>query len=81
PKVSVGSGDAKPVERRLIVLHDPLNPVDCGVYEREGLAAGTTIAGPAAISEYASTTLLFEGDTLKVAPGGELVVSIGGGVQ
>ncbi|HWG07075.1 MAG TPA: hydantoinase/oxoprolinase family protein [Beijerinckiaceae bacterium] len=81
PKVSVGSGDAKPVERRAIVLHDPLNPVDCCIYEREGLAAGTTIAGPAAIAEYASTTLLFEGDTLKVAPGGELVVSIGAGVQ
>jgi hypothetical protein len=31
------------------------------------------------VVEYASTTVLLEGDHLTVAPGGELMIRIGGG--
>lgn len=78
PKISsCGSGGAAAIERGDIVLHDPKRPVDCPLYDRESLGAGQVIRGPAAISEYASTTLFFEGDTLTVAPSGELVIRLG----
>jgi N-methylhydantoinase A len=64
--------------RRNIVMTDPAHPMSCLVYERDALAAGETISGPASIAEYASTTLLFDGDTATVAPSGELIIRIGG---
>jgi N-methylhydantoinase A len=68
-----------PATERDIVLRDPERPQRCPVYERERLIAGQVIAGPATISEYASTTLLSEDDVLTVAPSGELVIRIGAG--
>jgi N-methylhydantoinase A len=80
PKINAASGPVRtPLERRDIVLLDPERPADCAIYDRENLSAGQMIRGPAAISEYASTTLLFEGDTLTVAPSGELIIRIGEG--
>jgi N-methylhydantoinase A len=52
-------------------------PVDCAVYDRESLAVGAEIAGPALIREYASTTVMFEGDRCRVADTGELVITLG----
>ena len=52
-------------------------PVDCAVYDRESLAVGTEIAGPALIREYASTTVMFENDRCRVAETGELVITLG----
>src|SRR5262245_3174046 len=43
-------------------------PVDCPIYQRDALARGAAIAGPAIVQEYASTTLLFPNDRLEVAP-------------
>ena len=48
------------------------------VYRREELGAGAQIAGPALIQEHGTTTVLFEHDRCKVAPSGELIVTIGG---
>jgi N-methylhydantoinase A len=65
-------------EKRMVYLDDPQQAVECRVYQREGLEPGQEIGGPAIISEYASTTVLFPGDRLTVADTGELLISIGG---
>jgi N-methylhydantoinase A len=52
-------------------------PVDCPIYQREGLACGAAIAGPAVVQEYASTTVVFPNDRLEVAPTGDLLVRLG----
>jgi N-methylhydantoinase A/oxoprolinase/acetone carboxylase beta subunit len=64
------------VEYRDIVLDDPDNPVRCAVHDRERLHVGQVIEGPAAITEYASTTIIFAGDRLEVARNGELMIKI-----
>jgi N-methylhydantoinase A len=76
PKLVARGSDAK-LGERAIVLNDPSRPVTCGIYDRDRLGAGDKVPGPAVISEYASTTLLFEGDGLTVAPSGELIIRIG----
>jgi len=52
-------------------------PIECPVHQREQLAAGVELAGPAVVQEYASTTLLFPGDRLRVAETGELLIHLG----
>ncbi len=47
-------------------------------YQREMLAAGNRIKGPALIEEYASTTVLMPGDVMDVDALGNLVISVGG---
>ncbi len=47
-------------------------------YQREALAAGNRIKGPALIEEYASTTVLMPGDVMDVDALGNLVISVGG---
>jgi N-methylhydantoinase A len=54
-------------------------PMDCPIFQRDALQCGAAIAGPAIVQEYASTTLLFPGDRLEVAPTGELLVRLGAG--
>ena len=51
-------------------------PIDCPIYERDALAYGAAIMGPAIVQEYASTTLVHPGDRLLVAPTGELVIRL-----
>jgi N-methylhydantoinase A len=46
------------------------------VYSRDDLPPGANFTGPALVSEYGSTTVLFPGDDLSVAPAGELVISL-----
>ena len=77
PAVAAGAGAPSPRGWRDIVLDDPASPVRCPAYERDDLFAGARVAGPAAISEYASTLVLFSEDRLEVAPSGELVIEIG----
>ena len=50
--------------------------VDCPIFERDALASGSSIQGPALIQEYASTTVLFEGDVCTVAGTGELLITV-----
>jgi N-methylhydantoinase A len=69
------AGAAQPRERRAVWLEEG-GPVECPVYRRDELAARTAIDGPALVSEYGSTTVIFPGDRLVVAETGELIVTV-----
>jgi N-methylhydantoinase A len=75
PAVGVSEGDAQ-VGTRPVILEDAAHPIDCPVYRRERLAAGSKLSGPCMIEEYASTTVLFAGDVMTVAPTGELIIEV-----
>jgi len=62
--------------RRRKVYFDDDKPVDCPVYDRDSLRPGQELAGPLLVSEYASTTVVFPGDKLKIAPTGEMIISV-----
>jgi N-methylhydantoinase A len=49
----------------------------CRTYNRAALKAGNAVRGPALIEEHASTTVLEPGDSMKVDPHGNLMISIG----
>ncbi len=53
------------------------DPIDCPVYQRESLAPGEQVHGPAIIQEYASTTALFTQDRAEVTVSGELLIRVG----
>jgi N-methylhydantoinase A len=53
-------------------------PVDAPVFTRDELAPGTEILGPALIEEYASTTVVFDGDRVSVTPSLELLIDVQG---
>jgi N-methylhydantoinase A len=63
--------------RRSVYLGRGDIPVDCAIYEREALPSGGAVRGPALIQEYASTTVLFEGDRCVVSSTGELLITLG----
>jgi N-methylhydantoinase A len=65
------------IGRRAVYLESAAQPTSCAVYRRERLDPGAALTGPAVIEEYASTTVLFEGDALTVASTAELVIEIG----
>jgi N-methylhydantoinase A len=69
---------AKAAHHRDVYFTDSTKPVRCPVYQRDALAAGTRITGPAIVQELGTTTVLFKGDDGKVAPSGELVIKVGG---
>src|SRR5262249_31534908 len=69
---------AKAAHHREVYFTDAKTPVRCPVYERDALAAGAKIAGPAIVQELGTTTVLFKGDTCTVAPSGELIIKVGG---
>jgi N-methylhydantoinase A len=71
-------GRAKAQRRVKAFLGDPARPVSCPVYGREELGAGARIGGPALVREHGTTTVLFAGDRLTVAPTGELLISVRG---
>jgi N-methylhydantoinase A len=71
------SGDAKPASEQQAYFSSAAKPLTAKVYKREALGAGAEIAGPALIQEHGTTTVLFENDRLKVAPSGEMIISIG----
>jgi N-methylhydantoinase A len=50
--------------------------VDAAVYARAALAPGARIAGPAAVVESGTTTIVPIGTTLHVATGGELIIEV-----
>ena len=60
--------------RRAVVFD--ADPIDCPVYQRESLAHGEQIEGPAIIQEYASTTVLFPHDRAEVTMSGELLIRL-----
>jgi len=77
--VPEGPGTGNPLAgKRLVYFNDSKTPVDCPTFKREFLSPGFKITGPAVVQEYASTTVLFPGDTLTVADTGELLITIEG---
>jgi N-methylhydantoinase A/oxoprolinase/acetone carboxylase beta subunit len=75
PRMPSPGGSNTPARQREAIM-DSGPAVLCNVYDRENLAAGTQIMGPALIQEYGSTTVIFPGDRCDVAPSGELVVHL-----
>ena len=75
PKLPRTAADAR-IGTREIHLDDAARPTVCAVYRRDKLTSAVEIEGPAVIEEYASTTVLFPGDTLRVADTGELIVTV-----
>jgi N-methylhydantoinase A len=69
-------GNIFPRSRRKVYFDDDHMPVDCPIYFRDDLPPGTKLDGPALIQEYASTTVIFAGDTCSVLDTGEMVISI-----
>jgi N-methylhydantoinase A len=67
------------VKHRKVHLDQDRGPIDCPVYDRDALSAGTAIEGPALVQEYASTTVLFGSERCTVADTGELVIAVGRG--
>jgi N-methylhydantoinase A len=77
PRLSAIHEDVTPIYRP-VFFDDMEKPVNCPVYYREGLPAGFEFSGPALIQEYASTTVIYDGDVCEVCETGELIISIGG---
>jgi N-methylhydantoinase A len=75
PKLPRSTVEAR-VGVRQIHLDDAARATACTVYRREKLTPAAEIEGPAVIEEYASTTVLFPGDKLRVADTGELIVTV-----
>jgi N-methylhydantoinase A len=69
---------ATPARQREVYFSDPKKPVRCPVYQRDALAAGARITGPAIVQELGTTTVLFRKDDCRVAPSGELIIKVGG---
>ena len=63
-------------ELRLVRFDEQDAEVECPVYSRDELPPGAEFTGPALVSEYGSTTVLFPGDDLRVTSTGELVISL-----
>ena len=78
PKLAAAAA-AKPSRRRDVYLGDARKAVSCPIYQRSALGAGARISGPALIEEHGTTTVLFKGDTCRVARSGELIIDVGAG--
>jgi N-methylhydantoinase A len=68
---------AMPAPQREVYFSDSKKPVRCPVYQRDALAAGARITGPAIVQELGTTTVLFRKDDCRVAPSGELIIKVG----
>ena len=69
-------GGVSPGEMREVHFDASEEAVKCPVHSRDSLPPGAHFSGPALISEYGSTTVLFPGDDLRVAETGELILSL-----
>ena len=69
-------GKPIPMNQRNVCLGKTDRFIKCPVFFRPTLAAGAKIEGPAIIEEYASTTVLFEGDHATISPTGEVVIKV-----
>jgi N-methylhydantoinase A len=76
PQLAASGGEAL-VGYRDVFLDDADGPTRCAIYDRDRLSPGQEVVGPAIIEEYASTTVLFEGDVAKTADSGEIIVTLG----
>ncbi|MEW6452132.1 MAG: hydantoinase/oxoprolinase family protein [Pseudomonadota bacterium] len=72
------ASEAKPASERKAYFSSAKEALTAKVYRRTELGAGAELSGPALIQEHGTTTVLFENDHCRVAPSGELIISIGG---
>ena len=63
------------IGRRMVYFEDSAKAMECPIFSRERLVPGYQIVGPAVVQEYASTTVLFSGDSLVVADTGDLIIT------
>ena len=70
-------GSEKAPRMRDVYLSDARKPTRCTIYDRDSLAPGRTVKGPAIIEESASTVLLQDGDAATICPTGEIIITIG----
>jgi N-methylhydantoinase A len=54
---------------------------DTPIYQRDELAAGTELTGPAVIEEFGSTTVVFPEQSLSVDPHGILIIRPGSSTE
>ena len=71
------SGDARKGVRRAY-FPEAGGFVDTTVYDRSRLAVGQELAGPAVVEEEGSTLVVGPGAAARVAPSGNLIVSLPG---
>jgi len=77
PPLPPSTTDALIGHRTVIFDNTKIEGLECAIYDRDKFGPGATIGGPAVVQEYASTTVLFPGDTMVVSPSGEMIVTIG----
>lgn len=82
PKIDLGAFTPHPEKaeagsRSRTVYFDG-QPYDTPVLQREGLAVGDTVTGPAIIEQMDATTVLDPGASLIVDPIGNMIVTVGG---
>jgi N-methylhydantoinase A len=77
PSIAGDSASAR-IGSRPMILDDPGRQVECAIYRRDLLAPGARVQGPCVIEEYASTTVLFDGDRAETADTGELMIEVSG---
>jgi N-methylhydantoinase A len=65
---------AEPKERRPVYFAETGAYVDCPIYDRYGLAAGASFAGPAVVEEFDSTTVVHPGFFVCVDDTGNLII-------
>ena len=75
-EIAPAVGDPVPTGSRVIDFDDR-GRVEAAVYDRAALGAGATIAGPAAIEETATTTLVPAGMDATVDRLGNIIVRTG----
>ena len=77
PPLPAATTDAV-IERRMVIFDTAtIDGIECTIYDRDKFGPGATVSGPAVVQEYASTTVLFPGDEMVVAPSGEMIITIG----
>ena len=69
---------SRPTEHRDATFERTLGSTQMTVYDRTSLSAGMSVAGPAGIEEYDSTTLLPPGTTARVDSYGNLLIDTSG---
>jgi N-methylhydantoinase A len=67
-------GTAEPKERRQVFFAESDGFVDCPIFDRYALPTGASLAGPAVVAEFDSTTVVHPGFGLRVDDLGNLVI-------
>ena len=72
PAASSPGQAPEPKERRPVYFAEAGDYVDCPIYDRYALGAGASLAGPAVVEEFDSTTVVHPGFALRVDEVGNL---------